>query len=80
MYSLHLINDDVNHHSDVQMALMEVCGLELDEAQSFTLITHVNGSCPIVENIDKEKAIEMKDKLEYLGLQTEITEVGCELP
>lgn len=76
--NLHLINDDLNHYSDVQLALIEVCNLDASDAEAFTLITHINGSCPIVESISKKLANEYKEKLEYLGIQTQITDLDSE--
>ena len=75
---LHLVNDDINDHYDVELALMEVCNIDASEAEAFTYIAHIQGSFPIIENIEHEKAKEFKEKLEYLGLQTQITEVGIE--
>jgi ATP-dependent Clp protease adapter protein ClpS len=77
-YNLHLLNDDLNNHLDVQLALMEVCNIDASEAEAFTLIAHVNGDCPIVENIEHEEAKKFKEKLEYLGIQTQITDIDSD--
>lgn len=75
--TLHLMNDDYNHHLDVQNALKDICGLDDDEAETFTYIVHVQGSFPVFEGSLNE-AENMREKFSELGINTQITEVGNE--
>jgi len=74
---LHLMNDDYNHHMDVETALKQVCSMEEEIAQVTAMIAHTTGYCPIFEgNADEAKTLQ--EKLEDMGINTQITDVGSD--
>ena len=75
--TLHLMNDDFNNHLDVQNAVVIVCGFEMKDAEAVTIITHMQGSCPVWEADITELEV-MKEKFGEFGINTQITEVDGE--
>jgi len=75
--TLHLMNDDFNHHVDVRNAIVDVCKVEMQDADAITIVAHMQGNCPIWEAETAELEV-MKDKFSELGINTQITEVDGE--
>jgi ATP-dependent Clp protease adapter protein ClpS len=71
------MNDDYNHRLDIETALVQVCGMSESDAQASTIVAHETGYCPIFEG-DTEDAKKLQEKLEDLGVNTQITEVNSE--
>ena len=72
------MNDDFNHYIDVQTALKQVCEFDQKTAEAHTIITHMVGASAIVENVEYENAKLLQEKLENLGINTQITDVDSE--
>lgn len=70
-FELVLYNDDFNTFDDVIEALIEVCDLDIIQAEQITLIVHVKGKCGVISG-DYYKLKPMYDALCLKRLTVEI--------
>lgn len=71
MSKLVLYNDSVNSFDGVILALMEVCGYNIYQAEQCALIVHNTGKCVIKEGVSSEIQ-NWKVSLKKMGLKIKI--------